>query len=195
MHHYECLSKSTFDSQDADLAKVASITQNDKLFDSVVSDNSEFSLFDDVHLSANVALLTDVISWTVDLRLQLQHQLHQQAGLAVRKDTNLHDNRKDEALDSGASFELGFNEEHDQVCADLLQGVQVDVDGDLCSQLVRQVLQHLPFIHCLLIGPQEVKPLDHSLLQVLRYLDEREYIFIQYLFTQLLPSLLGKISM
>lgn len=53
---------------------------------------------------------------------------------------------------------------------DLLQGVQVDVDGDLCSQLVRKVLQYLPLIHCFLIGPQEVKPLDHSLLQVLSYL-------------------------
>lgn len=42
----------------------------------------------------------------------------------------------------------------------------MDVDGDLGSQLVRQVLQHLPLIHCFLIGPQEVKPLDHSLLQV-----------------------------
>lgn len=57
------------------------------------------------------------------------------------------------------------------MCADLLEGVQVDVDGDLGSQFVRQVLQHLPLIHCFLIGPQEVKPLDHSLLQVLSYLE------------------------
>ena len=46
----------------------------------------------------------------------------------------------------------------------------MDVDGDLGSQFVGQVLKHLPLIHCFLIGPQEVKPLDDSLLQVLRYL-------------------------
>ena len=57
-----------------------------------------------------------------------------------------------------------------KVSADLLQGVQVHVDGDLCSQFVRQVLQHLPLVHRFLIGPQEVEPLDHSLLQVLCYL-------------------------
>lgn len=55
-------------------------------------------------------------------------------------------------------------------CAHLLQGVQVDVDGDLGSQFVWQVHQHRPLVYCFLIGPQEVKPLDHSLLQVLRYL-------------------------
>lgn len=57
------------------------------------------------------------------------------------------------------------------MCADLLEGVQMDVDGDLSSQFVRQVLQHLPLIHRFLIGPKEVKPLDHSLLQVLSYLE------------------------
>lgn len=47
----------------------------------------------------------------------------------------------------------------------------MDVDGDLGPQFVRQVLQHLPLIYCFLIGPQEVKPLDDSLLQVLCNLD------------------------
>lgn len=84
----------TFYSQDADLTKVASITQDHKLLDTIICDNGKFPLLDDVHLSANVALLTDVVSWTVDLRLQLQHELHQQTGLAVRKDTNLHNNTR-----------------------------------------------------------------------------------------------------
>lgn len=88
MLRYIC--RFTFDSQDADLSKVASIAQDDKLFDAVISDNSEFSLLDDIHLPADVALLTDVVARTVDLRLQLQHQLHQQAGLTVCKDPNLH---------------------------------------------------------------------------------------------------------
>lgn len=65
----------------------------------------------------------------------------------------------------------GFKEERCEACANLLEGVQVDVDGNLCSELVRKVLQHLPLIHCFLIGPQEVKPLDHPLLQVLSYLE------------------------
>lgn len=56
------------------------------------------------------------------------------------------------------------------MCKDLLQCVQVDVDGDLSSQFVREVFQHFPLIYCFLIGPQEVKPLDHSLLQVFCYL-------------------------
>lgn len=160
----------TFNRQDADLTKVASVTQDDKLRDAVVGNNSQFSLLDDVHLSANVALLTDVVSGAVDLRLQLQHQLHQQAGLAVGKDTNLH-NDTEQKPDVFSFTSMGFNEEGCQVCADLLEGVQVDVDGDLGSEFVRQVLQHLPLIHCFFIGPQEVKPLDHSLLQVLSYLE------------------------
>lgn len=86
------LQKFTFNSQDADFAKVASVAQDNKLFDAVVCNNCKFSFLDDVHLSADVALLTDIISWTVDLRLQLQHQLHQQTRLAVRKDTNLQHN-------------------------------------------------------------------------------------------------------
>lgn len=60
----------TFDSKNTDLAKVASIAENNKLRDTVVSNDSQFSLLDDVHLSANITLLTDVVSRTVDLRLQ-----------------------------------------------------------------------------------------------------------------------------
>lgn len=65
----------------------------------------------------------------------------------------------------------GLEEELCETCADLLEGVQVDVDGDLRPELVREVLQHLALVHCFLIGPQEVKPLDHPLLQVLSYLE------------------------
>lgn len=99
---------STFNSQDADLAKVASITQNHKLCDPIISHHCQFSFLDDVHFSADVALLTDVISRTVDLRLKLQHQLHQQAGLAVCKYSNLQDDRKEEVLDPGSYIQLNF---------------------------------------------------------------------------------------
>lgn len=63
----------TFDSQDANFSKVASITQDDKLCDSIISDHSEFSLFDDVHLPTDVSFLADIVTWTIDLWLQFQH--------------------------------------------------------------------------------------------------------------------------
>lgn len=61
-------------------------------------------------------------------------------------------------------------EEEGEARTDLLQGIQVDVDGDLSSQFVWKVLQDLPLIHSFLVGPQKVKPLDNSLLQVFSYL-------------------------
>ncbi len=102
------------DVEDADLSEVASVTQHHELRDSVVRHHGQLSFFNDVHLPADVALLADVVSGAVDLRLELQHQLHQKPGLAVRED------------------------------AHLLQCVQVDVYSDLRPQLVRKVLQHPP---------------------------------------------------
>lgn len=84
----------TFDSQDANLSEVASVTQDNKLCDSIISNHSQFSLLDDVHLATNVSFFADIVSWTVDLWLQFQHQLHQQASLTVRKDAHLPDGSK-----------------------------------------------------------------------------------------------------
>ncbi len=135
------------DVEDADLSEVASVTQHHELRDSVVRHHGQLSFFNDVHLPADVALLADVVSGAVDLRLELQHQLHQKPGLAVRED------------------------------AHLLQCVQVDVYSDLRPQLVRKVLQHLPLVHRFLVGPQEIKPLDDPFLQVFGDLSEAHVLF------------------
>ena len=82
-------SRRTFDGQNTDLSKVAAVAEDHKLLDAVVRHHGQLSLLDDVHLPADVPLLTDVVPGAVHLGLQLQHQLHQQPGLAVRKDLHL----------------------------------------------------------------------------------------------------------
>ena len=56
------------------------------------------------------------------------------------------------------------------VCLYLFEGVQVNVDSYLSSEFVWEELQHLPLVDSFLIGPQVVKPLDHTLLKVYRHL-------------------------
>lgn len=164
-----CSLLATFNCQDADLSEVAPIAQNHKLRDAIVGDHSQFALLDDVHFPTDVALLADVVAWTVDLRLQLQHQFHQQTGLAVSEDTNLQDHTHTHNTDAVSWFT--FKGQGSSGGADLLQSVQVDVDGDFGSQFVGQVLQHLALVHRLFIGPQEVEPLDDTFLQVRGHLE------------------------
>lgn len=161
-----CFLLATFNCQDTDLSEVAPIAQNHKLCDAIVGDHSQFALLDDVHFPTDVALLADVVAWTVDLRLQLQHQFHQQTSLAVSEDTNLQDHTHNNAVSW-----FTFKGQGSSAGADLLQRVQVDVDGDFSSQFVGQVLQHLTLVHCLFIGPQEVEPLDDTFLQVRGHLE------------------------
>lgn len=124
-----CSLLATFNCQDADLSEVAPIAQNHKLCDAIVGDHSQFALLDDVHFPTDVALLADVVAWTVDLRLQLQHQFHQQTGLAVSEDTNLQDHTQN----TDAVSWFTFKGQGSSGGADLLQRVQVDVDGDFGS--------------------------------------------------------------
>ena len=127
----------SLDVQDADFPEAAAGGEQGVLGDAIVGHHRQLALFDDVHLLPYVSLPADVVPWTEDLRPQLQHQLHQQACLAVLKNANL------------------------------LQGLQVHINGDLGTKLVGQVLQHLLLVHGLLVGPEVVEPLDDARFQLL----------------------------
>lgn len=59
----------------------------------------------------------------------------------------------------------------------LLQCVQVDINGDLCSQFVWQTPQHFLLVNCLLIGPEVVKPANDTLLQDLAHMPKVHVMF------------------
>lgn len=137
----------SFNVQNADLAEAAAGGEKSVLCDAVVCHHRQLPLFDDVHLLPYVPLPADVVPWAEDLRPQLEHQLHQQSRLAVLKNANF------------------------------LQGLQVHVDGDLSTELVGQVLQHLLLVHSFLVGPKVIEPLDDTSFQLFVDFSEVHVVF------------------
>lgn len=114
-----------------DLSKDAAGAEGGKGGAAVVGDHYKPAALDDVHLLADVALAAHVVTGAEHLQRQPQHQLHQQAGLAVLEEANA------------------------------AQRVQVHVDGELGLERVGQRRQHAALVQRLLVGPQVVEPANH----------------------------------
>lgn len=84
----------------------SAFSQYAELHDAIVSCHRQLALLDNILLTADVALLTDVVAEAEDLRLQLEHQLNQQACFAFSED------------------------------ADLLESIQVDINDDFGPKLL-----------------------------------------------------------
>jgi len=76
----------TGDIENTDLAEHCAAGQSRKHGRAVVGDDRQLAALDDVQLLADVALAADVVAGTERRRAQLEHELRQQAGLALAKD-------------------------------------------------------------------------------------------------------------
>ena len=94
------------DVEDADFTKDAAGAQSNEDGLAIIGHDAQFAPLDDVHLLADVALAADVIARTENLQLELENQLGQETRLAILEQF------------------------------DLLQCVQMNMDGDLSFQLV-----------------------------------------------------------
>jgi len=78
----------TCDVENADLAEDDALGERGEHDRPVVRDDRQLAALDDVQLFADVALATDVVARTEDGQLQLEHELHQQPGLALLEDSD-----------------------------------------------------------------------------------------------------------